>query len=368
MDLYTLTPTFQRDKAIDEYLSLVWTERYSKNGDMRLDLPATPERAAYLAEGKLLGLLDSDEPMLIETQSVEKGIMTVVGQTIDTFFNQREIWIDIDPEVETWNLRGTPGAILATVVQQMLVSGTVDDGGLGIGGSVNAIPFLVVGDVDETGDVISEKLPIGPLYDAIQPIAETHKLGMKVFLSRSDAFGYELTFTVYKGVDRTSDQLENNLVQFSPALDSMTNIKELRSLSEYKTVAYVFPPSWATSAAGVAYAPGTDATTTGFDRRVIIDRASDITSDQVDPVVPGVTLASLLTQRAKDLLANNNFTKVVDGEVVPQSQYKYGTDYKLGDIVELKGQDNTVQKAQITEFIRSKDATGERAYPTVSVI
>src|SRR5213075_845211 len=115
------------------------------------------------------------------------------------------------------------------------------------------------------------------------------------------------------------------------------------------------------------YAPGTDGTTTGFDRRLIIDRATDISADQVDPVVPGVTLASLLNQRAKDLLANNNFTKVVDGEVVPQSQYQYGTDYKLGDIVELKGHDNTVQKAQITEFIRSKDATGERAYPTVSV-
>lgn len=368
MDLYTLDSTFQRDKAIDEYMSLVWTERYSKNGDMRLDLPATPERSTILAEGKLLGLLQSDEPMLIETQSVENGIMTVVGQTIDTFFNQREIWIDTDPEVETWNLRGTPGAILATIVQQMLVAGTVDDGGLGIGGSINAIPFLVVGDIDETGDVISEQVPIGPIYDAMAPLAETHKLGMRVYLSRSDPLGYELTFTVYKGVDRTSGQLENNLVQFSPALDSMTNIKELRSLSEYKTVAYVFPPSWAVSAPGIAYAPGTDATTTGFERRLIIDRATDISADQVDPVVPGVTLASLLNQKAKDLLANNNFTKVVDGEVVPQSQYQYGLDYKLGDLVELKGQDNTIQKAQITEFIRSKDATGERAYPTVSVI
>jgi Siphovirus ReqiPepy6 Gp37-like protein len=370
MDLFTLDSTFQRDKVIDEYISLIWTERFIKNGDMNLVLPSTPERRAALAEGVFVGLLDSDVPMQIETQSTEDGLITCVGKTLDTFFNQREIWITVDPAIDTWDLRGKPGELLGYIVQEMLVSGLyVNNEALGIGGDLNAIPYLVVGDIDTTGDEISVKIPIGPVYDAIFPIAETYNIGMKVFLSRSDAFGYELTFTSYKGLDRTSDQLENNLVQFSSQLDSLSNVKELRSLAEYKTVAYVFPPDWSSSTPPVVeYAPGADPAATGFDRRILVTRATDISNDQVAPAVPGVTLLSLMTQKAKDALANNNFTKIVDGEVVPQSQYKYGTDYMLGDLIELKGQDGLPQKAQITEFIRSKDATGERAYPTVSVI
>jgi hypothetical protein len=367
MDLYTLDPTFQRDKVIDEYMSLVWSERFLKNGDMNLILPSTPERVEILKEGKFLGILDSNVPMQIESQSIENGMITVVGKTLETFFNQRVIWISTSPSVDSWNLRNSPGGLLGTIVQEMLVHGTMlDNEGLGIGGDINEIPYLVVGDIDTTGDVVSYKVPIGPVYDAMQPIAETYKIGMKVFLSRSDPFGYELTFTAYKGLDRTSDQLENNLVQFSSQLDSLSNVKELRSLAEYKTVAYVFPPDWSASTpAVVEYAPGADPAATGFDRRILVMRATDISSDQVGS---GVTLLSLMTQKAKDALANNNFTKIVDGEVVPQSQYKYGTDYMLGDLIELKGQDGLPQKAQITEFIRSKDATGERAYPTVSVI
>jgi hypothetical protein len=75
-----------------------------------------------------------------------------------------------------------------------------------------------------------------------------------------------------------------------------------------------------------------------------------------------------MTQAGTDALANNNYTKLVDGEVVPQPQYKYGVNYKLGDLIELVGSDGGVQKAQVTEYIRSKDATGEKAYPTVSVV
>lgn len=369
MDLFTLDSTFQRDKVVDEYMSLIWTERFTKNGDMNLVIPATPDRVNYLSQGTFLGILDSDVPMLIESQSIENGLITVVGKTLETFFNQREIWITTDPAVGTWDLRGPPGEILEAIVQQMLISGIVNNEALGIGGDLNAIPYLVVGDIDATGDDVSVKIPVGPVYDAMLPIAETYRLGMKVFLSRTDAFGYELTFTVYRGLDRTSDQLENNLVQFSSQLDSLTNVKELRSLAGYKTVAYVFPPDWSGSTLPVVeYAPGADPAATGFDRRILVTRATDISADQVAPTVPGVTLPSLMTQKAKDALANNNFIKIVDGEVVPQSQYKYGTNYMLGDIIELEGRDGVPQHAQITEFIRSKDASGERSYPTVSVV
>lgn len=362
MELYTLDETFLRDQVIDEYISAIWAERFTKNGDVQIVLVATPERVTQLAEGRFLAEKNSDEIMIIESQLIENGVMTVKGVTTEVFFNERFIRNSSDPTVSDWAFNNVkPGTILSTLVHDVVITGAA-----AIGGSADVMPYLVLGNIDISDPAITKKIPFGPLYDPMAEIAGTSKLGMKIFLSRADPFGYEMTFTVYKGVDRTSSQLENDLVRFSSAQDSMTNIKQVSSIAGYKTVVYVFPPSWsAATAPQVLYAPGASAADRGFDRRVLVIQASDISEDQV---TGDVTLASLMTKAGQDALANNNYTKLVDGEVVPQPQYVYGQNYKLGDLIELVGQDGIVQKAQITEYIRSKDATGEKAYPTVSVV
>lgn len=366
MELYTLDPTFMREHVIDEYMSAIWTERFTKNGDMELILPVTLERIIQLQEGKFVACLGSDEIMIIESVLIDAGLMTVKGKTLEAFFNERYLRNSADLSVNEWAFANVkPGNILSQIVQAMVVDAT-SPGLTALGGVLNQIPFLVVGDIDQSDPAISKKVPFGPMYDAMLPIAETAKLGMKIFLSRADPFGYELTFTVYKGVNRTSAQLENNLVRFSPAEDSLTNLKEVRSIAGYKNVVYMFPPSWSSATAPVvSYSPGVDPAVTGFNRRVLVAQASDISEDQV---TGGVTLLSLMQQKATDALANNNYTKLVDGEVVPQPEFIYGQDYKLGDIIELVGMNGIPQNAQITEYIRSKDSTGERAYPTVSVV
>jgi hypothetical protein len=361
MELYTLDETFLREHVIDEYVSAIWAERYVKAGDVQLILPVTPDRMTQLAEGKFIAEKDSDELMLIESQSVENDLITIKGRSAEAFFNER--YIRNSASASEWPLSDHPGAILSKIVNDVVITGTAS---LGVGGAANIIPNLVIGDIDISDPVINKKIPFGPMYDPMLDVATAASLGMKIFLSRADPFGYELTFTVYKGIDRTSDQLENDLVRFSSAQDSMTNIKSVSSIAGYKTVVYVFPPSWSPGTAPtVVYAPGSGPDAVGFARRVLVIQASDISEDDVTGTV---TLASLMLQAGKDALANNNYTKLVDGEVVPQPQYTYGQSYKLGDLIELVGQDGVVQKAQITEYIRSKDATGERAYPTVSVV
>lgn len=366
MDFYTLDGTFQREDVVDEFESAIWTERFVKAGDFQIVLSSTPERVSQLAEGKFIELDGSPEVMQIETQSIEDDVMTIKGQSLETFFNERWIWTSNDPNVNEWKLRDKPGNVLGTIVQQMAVAGSVNDDTLGIGGSLNVIPYLVVGALTQAGEVVSVSVPFGPMHDALAKIAETYQIGISILISRADAFGYELSFVAYSGADRTTGQLDNERIQFSPALDSMANTKELRSIVGYKTVVVAFPPSWSPNTAPVVqYSPDSGPEAVGFMRRLLVIEASDISQDQI---TAGVTLLSLMTQKAKDALANNNFTKVIDGEVIPQVGYVYRVNFNLGDIVELVGQSGIAQNARITEFIRSQDATGERAYPTVSVI
>jgi hypothetical protein len=105
---------------------------------------------------------------------------------------------------------------------------------------------------------------------------------------------------------------------------------------------------------------------TGFDLRALLVLADDITTDMVgsDPAV----LLDILNSRANDALVTNRFVQAVDGEIVPESQIKYGVHYNLGDIIEVQGNSGAVNYARVTEYIRAQDATGEKAYPTVSVI
>jgi len=94
--------------------------------------------------------------------------------------------------------------------------------------------------------------------------------------------------------------------------------------------------------------------------------ADDITTDMV--AGNSQSLVNILNSRALDELTNNPFIKSVDGEIVPDNQFQYGIHYNLGDVIEVEGNTGVVQSARITEYIRSQDAAGEKAYPTVSMI
>jgi hypothetical protein len=94
--------------------------------------------------------------------------------------------------------------------------------------------------------------------------------------------------------------------------------------------------------------------------------AEDVTTDVVGGSAEN--LLNLLNSRARDGLAANEFVKAVDGEIVPTSQFKYGVDYNLGDIIEVQGNMGVIQSSRITEYIRSHDLTGEKAYPTVKAL
>jgi hypothetical protein len=370
MELYTLDYNFRKREIIDQFSSVIWTERYSTEGDVQLVVDATPEMISELVEGTFLAQSNSKEIMLLETQDIVNGKLTVTGNTLIAFLKERIIRTEIAHEIRYWPVTGSPGQIIADIVQEMCIGGAyLLPGALDNVDSVRAIiPNLSIGDVDTLLSSIDIAVPFGQVYDVIKPIAETYKLGMSLYLDSATEDDYSLIFKTYNGRNLTSDQTTYPIVRFSSILDSLTNAKELNSIAGYKNVVYAYAPSLEGLAteAGVAFANSDSETSVGFNRRILMLFCDDITTDEIG--ASGELLQSILNQRARDALANNNYTRVVDGEVVPQSEFKYGNHYGLGDIIELQGHSGLTQKARITEYIQSQDSSGERAYPTVSVI
>ena len=98
---------------------------------------------------------------------------------------------------------------------------------------------------------------------------------------------------------------------------------------------------------------------TGLARRVVLIDASQ---------AAGLTQDGLKGYMSQGL-ADARETAVFDGSINQDlSPYVYGVDYSLGDLVRLVGDYGLDQKARVTEYIRSEDASGFKAYPTLTTI
>ena len=380
MEAYTLNRNFLKQDVIDNFSSIIWTERYYGDSEVELVVPVNQEMLTKLGIGTFLTIDKSDEVMLLESMNIEDGKLKLSGISLLPWLNNRFVRTSALHQDRYWNLGGNPGEtagwVLWAIVYYMCCAGSPFLDGVYPIGVANpqqlVIPGLGLVDYDRTGEPIKVGVPYGPVYNALKEIATTYELGMQITLESATDTSYFLGFRSYKGIDRTSNQSVNSIVRFSPQMDSFTNIKELQSIAALKTQVYAFAPGLNPNEGepDLRTVPGVSVLTgqqyTGFDLRALLVFADDITTEQVG--VDSAVLLSILNSRAYDALTTNHFIKAVDGEIVPDNQFKYGVHYNLGDLIEVQGNSEIVSIARITEYIRAQDEAGERAYPTVAMI
>lgn len=377
MEPYTLNRGFLKQDVIDDFFSMIWTERYFGDSEVELVVPMEPELFQKLMPGTFLGVNDSDEIMMLENLSTENGRLKVTGISLMKWLNNRFVRGSTEHYFRHW-IAGPmpPGVAIASTIAYMCFEDSaflnaIFEMGIEQPGVRDRlkIPGLGIKHQDLSGGDVYIAIPYGPLYDVMREIAVTYNLGQKITLEWANESGYFLGYSNYHGLDRTSVQSVNPMVRFSPQLDSFRDIKEVQSIEKLKTDVWVFAPNapddLVNPVAGANYsvAPGAGS---GFDCRALQVFAEDISSDDVDG--DSYALARAMIARADLHRIENGYIQSVDGVVVDTDQYKYGRDYNLGDIVEVQGDSGFLQAAQVMEYIRTHDATGERAYPTLSML
>lgn len=364
MDLYTLesyTGTYNRSELIDDYESLIWTERFIEAGDTRIVLPATSANVALVAPGTLVGVSTSRELMLLDNRSIEDGAITVTGKTLEAFFEQRYI-----ERLAIWE---TPENIMKTIVLNM------QDRNNGL----YQIPGLTTVLDEASGGQVWRKFPTQSAYTGLLDMAKAFQIGMGVYWTVNEVTeGYDLIFETRGGRDMTRKIL------FSPELDNLADIKELFSETDSKTDVTVYPP---TSLAepdklaeymGPVSASNFQNSINPFKRRMMYMTLEDVNEDDLDGATREEkqdSLRDLMQDKAWEVLKSKKRVRMVDGEITPESQYSYYTqynplgemEYQLGDSVKIAGNFTTPITGMITEYIQSSDPTGARSYPTVVV-
>jgi len=355
MEMYTLNSLLLREEIIDRAKSMIWTERYNALGDFQLEVIRTPDMERLLVEGTFLAMNMSDRVMEIET--VEKrDTIKVAGRSIEKIMMDRaSFWqkgaMD-GPGDDKWPQTGTPGTIARNLWDFCCAAGLLD--------IKNKLPFVELGTrypVDtliEPTVVVNVELEPKDLFTHMQEICVPWDLGFR--LVRDLGLASRLYFDVYYGIDRTTDQTEYDPVIFSPSLDNMFETTEFKSISDLKTVALVY------SKLGFAevFADGSDPDADGFERRELVVVDSSVTED--NPDIPGA-----LQRVGLEALAGKQKFWGFDGEISQKSQYRYGIDYNMGDLVEMRADNGGTNKMRVTEQIFVSDAEGERAYPTLTL-
>jgi Siphovirus ReqiPepy6 Gp37-like protein len=359
VEVYILDSLYRRQTVVDKFISLVWSERFNTLGDFELDLQSTLENRNLFTKGARLAMNESYRVMVVETvedSTNDDGarLLKITGRSLEAILDSRLARGSIDDTTTTpqWVLTGTPASIASQIFHDVCVTGVLN--------TADIIPLVTEGSIFPADTIPpppdSITLAIDPqtVYAAESALCAQYLLGFR--LVRNGDLS-QLYFDIYSGSDRTIHQALLPAVLFSPDLDNLQDTSELSSTATYKNVAYVMSPV----GFEIVYALDVDPGINGFDRQVLMVNADDIT----DPD-PAVATAQMI-QRGLEQLALNRMTSAFDGEISQTSQYKYGRDYNLGDLISMRNIDGVTNDMQVTEHIFTSDDTGDHSYPTLTL-
>lgn len=354
---HTLTDGLQRAAVIENFNSMIWTERYAAWGEFQIVIPANSYSRNLLRPGLRIGMQGSQRVMRIETitdtiDTDGKKLLTVTGRSVEHFLDDRVAMPAFAGTATTpkWSITGTPGYIARYLFTQICVTGVLS--------ANDAIAGYHSGTLNPPGTIVEPSttytIDFEPdtLYNDIKKVCDIWSLGFRLV---KDGDTGNIYFEVYTGNDCTTSQTTRKPVIFALDMESIDKTSIVRSIADLKSVAYVFAPN----GTSVVYGTGYDSSVTMTDRRILLVNAGDIED------AAGSGLTAKLNQRGLEQLADHRDIYAFDGEVPVNQPYVYGVDYGLGDLVEEHGPEGSKNYMIVTEQIFVSDAEGERSYPTL---
>lgn len=359
MEVYILDSLYRRIEVVDNFESFIWSERHAAMGDFELHLQSTLQNRNRFKVGTRLTQNLSYRIMTVETveDSVDadgKSSLKLTGRSMEQILEDRVARSALSDTTTTpkWTLTGLPAVLARKIFHDICVTGILNAGDI-ISGITEASIFPE-DTIAEPSESITIEIDPTTVYQAIKQICDLYDMGFRLVRDLDTSLLY---FDIYMGSDRTTQQSTLPAVVFSPNLDNLQNTKELTTIAGSKNVAYVISPV----GHEIVYALDVDPTTAGFDRHVLLVNATDI--DDTD----GPTASAKMIQKGKEALAQARGFSGFDGEINQNTNYKYGIDYNLGDLVELRNVDGVTNQMQVTEQIFVSDSEGDRSYPTLSI-
>lgn len=352
MALYLVNTQFQKIRLVDDYISLIWPEKYLGYSEFELYMRANAQNIADFQPDMMLKLEGSNVMMFIEkveiTTDLDSGaFMSIKGYPLEAWPSRRIVW---GQRILTGNLQ--------SAVQSVLSSNMLSTSTISARRFLN-MTFVPSTDPGITSLTIDAQFTGTPLDEFLKSVLEPEGLGYRIV----NTTGRNTNFELYKGVDRSYSQPSYPYVVFSPKFDNLLSSEYKASVSNYKTAALV-----AGEGEGVARRTRTvtkgSPTATGVNRRELFVDARDISSEVDGDPLTTTQYNNLLDQRGREKLTEFDVETSFEGGVDDRSTYQYGTHFNLGDIVQVEDEYGNSSPARVVEFIRVHSSSEEKSYPT----
>jgi hypothetical protein len=364
MELVTLDSNMQPLKLVEGYDSLIWTERFNTVGDFQITAGDTSRLMNELPEGTIVSIRESNIAMITETHQIDRPknqaeVLTIKGRSFESILARRIAISALAAGITEWAVNvKTPSDAAYFIMNQICVEGILDEADIF---PPEIVQFLTPDDyLTGTGPTRQFSIPKGQLLAAVLQLLQAEakedvsttpdtpavvQHGIRAI--RPDSAGTAIGIEIYTGTDRSAT------VYFDGTRTLLDDGKYLFSKVGSATTAYILGSTTAAKLDKTVVEP------TGLDRRVIL----------VDATTSGMSDEIALQAEGELALSQAKETAIFDGSINQDlSPYVYGVDYGLGDTVKLVGDYGLDERARVTEFIRSEDKTGVKAYPTLVTV
>jgi len=357
-NIYVLTPDFNLEGIIDEYVSIIWRPSYSEVGDFEIYLGATDKAIGLLRENRYVvrssdvtvenGVATYEKVMVIKNiqliTDVENGdFLCVTGRELKYLLHQRIVWSQT-------NLTGTAESAIRRLVNENAVAPTDTN---------RVIPKLVLGVAAGLTDTIDKQVTGEHLDKVITEICTTYNYGWDIFITNNT-----LVFVVYAGSDRSYSQTERPYVVFSDDFENLYNTDYQLTTEEYANTTLI-----GGEGEGLERVYATvNNTNSGLDRYETFTDARDISSNKgSENEIDANTYLNLLLERGRENLATLSYTEGFSGEVLSDVAFKYGEDFFIGDMVTVINKYGIQKNVRVLSAIESEDESGVKLLPQFNI-
>ena len=334
--------------VIDQYVSLLWTERYDELGEFELVIPYN---LYSLVIGSMYLTIEVSETIM-KFEDIQESYDAEVGRTLT--LKGRSVACELE-------LRVTEGPIfpdkqMAYVVQDILMENLIAPTNPG-----RIIPgWLYDPPTDPSifGPWVKKLFDAGTLYDILRLLCAPYGIGFTVTMDADRNFVFKLVNSTYRAYDQT----ERPPVIFSDDYDNLKDSSFFMSERDDKNVAVVITededPLYRSL---IVWGGGIEST--GLARRETITDARDVRRNigsDVDPLTDA-EMEAIMWARGMDDLSLKSPINIFEGTVDLFTSFRYGVDFFLGDIVQhdYDGRETT---ARIVEIIHSVTASEDNVY------
>lgn len=379
MELLPLDGTFVPTKIYESYSSLIWTERYSQYGDFELVSSDIANCIASFPRESYVAIRESTVPMVVEDHQIinkpnEAPAVKITGRSFDSVLDRRGSVNSLPSAAAraSWTITAAKESDAAYKAMRVVMGDvarlrTDNSQPLASEVALGTTVLPAISPAVDFRDAIPEinlvlpkdyssltpnsyEIEANDLYTAVTNLLKINGHGLKA--TRPDVVTQPGKTTVdleiYNGADLTS------IVSFDARFDQFDSSTYLFTEQTSKNVGYIYGPNGSNKVLKTAATEPT-----GLGRRVLlVDETGDDTLNS----------STIRTSRGLIELYKNNAIALFDGEVAAQVAKQYNQTYFLGDIILLVGEYNLSNAVRVAEFIRSSDASGEKAYPTFEVV